>query len=56
MSLRLALAITIGTVLMSAALVPLMVIFDGARIWIALGSMAIGAALLVWRLLDKRRT
>ena len=54
MSARASLYIVIGTIALVAVLVPLMLVFDGARPLIAFGSMAVGAALLLWRAADQR--
>lgn len=54
--MRTSAAIALGTLALAAALLPLMLIFDAARPWIALGSMVIGVALLVWWRLDNRRS
>ena len=52
--MRASLYIVIGTIALVAVLVPLMLVFDGARPLIAFGSMAVGAALRFWRAADQR--
>ena len=52
--MRYALPVTIGTILAVAALVPLMLVFPGARPLLAIGSMAVGAGLLLWRAAAQR--
>ena len=44
----------LATIAAAAVLLPLMLVFPGARPLLAIGSMAIGAGLLLWRAADQR--
>lgn len=47
--------VTIGAIALAALLLPFMLVFDAARPWIALASMAAGGMLLLWASVRRRR-